>query len=130
MKSPYQKVIPDVAAQFLPFASGWITTGGQPYLTNIIVASGVAPSGTIIVEGSPGNFDSFGIPIGANSNLLYTISTINYSSGVTFSSINQVHPFIRHRVSSITNSVGGGGIATPSGLITTYIFAGGSPDRL
>lgn len=128
MKAPYQKEIQDIAAHTLP-AGGWISTGGQPYLTSIIVASGFAPSGTIIFEGSPGNFDTFNVPVGANA-YTYNIASITYASGVTYNSTNQVHPFVRHRVSSITNSVGGGGTATPSGLITTFLMAGGTPDRL
>ena len=131
MISPYEKVIEDVAAHTFPYGD-WVSTGGQPYLTSIIVASGTAPSGTVLIEGSPGNFDTNNVLQGANSNIVYTIATVTYSSGTTYNSTNQVHPFVRHRISGITNSVGASSAntATPSGLITTYLFAAGNPDRL
>lgn len=122
MRGVAEKLLIDVTT--VGSTSLWRDTYGQPYLTTIVNASGTAPSGTIVWEGTPGR-SSGGIIIGPDPQVIYPISTLNVSSGASYSSITQGHRFVRHRLSSVTDSVGGPTDA-PSGVFTSYILGLGS----
>lgn len=127
MRGVTEKLLQDVTTA--GSASLWRDTYGQPYLTTIVQASGTAPSGTLVWEGSPGRFDSNNVVMGPDPGVVYNIQTISVSSGVAYSAKTEGHRFIRHRLSSVANSVGGP-VDAPSGVFTTWVLGIGSVNAI